>query len=100
MFAISSAMPVRVAEHQVLHDELDVDHAAAVVLDVEAPARDWDAPASILSRIATTSSRSAAARAAARSTSRAHRLETRRRSPASPATQRARVSAWCSHTHA
>jgi hypothetical protein len=34
-FAVSAACAMRMREHEVLHDELDVDHAACVVLEVE-----------------------------------------------------------------
>ena len=44
---------VRMTEHEVLHDELDVDDAAAVVLDVEESAR-LGCPSSILPRMSTT----------------------------------------------
>ena len=52
MLPVSSACSVRVAEHQVLHDEFDVDDAAAVVLEVEerAAVRDGRRAASGASR--------------------------------------------------
>ena len=99
MLPVSSACAVRVAEHQVLHDELDVDDAAAVVLQVEELRCGWGARRA--SSGASPRLPGAARRGRAPGAGRRRGApRTRRRCPRSPATKRARVSAWCSHTQA
>ena len=87
-------------QHQVLHRELDVHHAAGAVLDVEAarPAPGVRCAHLVAHRAHLVAQRGGVARRGQHGAP--HGLEARRRSPASPAQKRARVMAWCSQVQA